>query len=57
MEQPNFGGELRRLRQQRGLSLKKFAQLVHYEAYAKTPVIPRWGLVRDRCLESWRHAA
>jgi transcriptional regulator with XRE-family HTH domain len=31
MEQPNFGGELRRLRQQRGLSLKKFAQLVHYD--------------------------
>lgn len=31
MEQSNFGGELRRLRQQRGLSLKKFAQLVHYD--------------------------
>ncbi|MEO7195335.1 MAG: helix-turn-helix transcriptional regulator [Pseudonocardiaceae bacterium] len=31
MEQPNFGGELRRLRQQRGLSLKKFAQVVHYD--------------------------
>jgi transcriptional regulator with XRE-family HTH domain len=31
MEQPDFGGELRRLRQQRGLSLKKFAQLVHYD--------------------------
>ncbi|MGB6162499.1 MAG: helix-turn-helix transcriptional regulator [Pseudonocardiaceae bacterium] len=31
MERPNFGGELRRLRQQRSLSLKKFAQLVHYD--------------------------
>ncbi|MBV9011377.1 MAG: helix-turn-helix domain-containing protein [Pseudonocardiales bacterium] len=31
MEQPNFGGELRGLRQQRGLSLKEFAQLVHYD--------------------------
>ena len=32
MNQPTFGDELRRLRQQRGLSLKKFAQLVHYDA-------------------------
>lgn len=31
MEQQNFGDELRRLRQQGGLSLKKFAQLVHYD--------------------------
>lgn len=31
MNQPTFGDELRRLRQQRGLSLKKFAQLVHYD--------------------------
>ncbi|MGH3478388.1 MAG: helix-turn-helix domain-containing protein [Pseudonocardiaceae bacterium] len=31
MSQPTFGDELRRLRQQRGLSLKKFAQLVHYD--------------------------
>jgi transcriptional regulator with XRE-family HTH domain len=31
MERPNFGGELRKLRQQRSLSLKKFAQLVHYD--------------------------
>lgn len=32
MSQPTFGDELRRLRQQRGLSLKKFAQLVHYDS-------------------------
>lgn len=31
MDQPAFGDELRRLRQQRGLSLKKFARLVHYD--------------------------
>lgn len=32
MNQPSFGEELRRLRGQRGISLKKFAQLVHYDA-------------------------
>lgn len=32
MGQSTFGGELRRLREQRGLSLKKFAQLVHYDS-------------------------
>lgn len=31
MNQPTFGDELRRLRLQCGLSLKKFAQLVHYD--------------------------
>ncbi|MGH3924079.1 MAG: helix-turn-helix domain-containing protein, partial [Pseudonocardiaceae bacterium] len=31
MTQQTFGGELRRLREQRGLSLKKFAHLVHYD--------------------------
>lgn len=31
MNQPTFGDELRRLRLQRGLSLKKLAQLVHYD--------------------------
>jgi len=31
MTQQTFGSELRRLREQRGLSLKKFAQLVHYD--------------------------
>lgn len=31
MNGPTFGDELRRLRQQRGLSLKKFAQLVNYD--------------------------
>ncbi|MGH3942582.1 MAG: helix-turn-helix domain-containing protein [Pseudonocardiaceae bacterium] len=31
MTQQTFGGELRRLREQRGLSLKKFAKLVHYD--------------------------
>lgn len=31
MGQLTFGGELRRLREQRGLSLKKFAHLVHYD--------------------------
>lgn len=31
MNQPTFGDELRRLRRQHGLSLKKFAQLVHYD--------------------------
>jgi transcriptional regulator with XRE-family HTH domain len=31
MNQPTFGDELRRLREERGLSLKKFAQLVHYD--------------------------
>lgn len=32
MDQSTFGEELRRLREQRGLSLKKFAKLVHYDA-------------------------
>ena len=27
------------------------------EGYAKPPIITSRGLVRDRCLESWRHAA
>jgi len=31
MTQQSFGGELRRLREQRGLSLNKFATLVHYD--------------------------
>ncbi|MGQ0779400.1 MAG: helix-turn-helix domain-containing protein [Pseudonocardiales bacterium] len=31
MGQLAFGGELRRLREERGLSLKKFGQLVHYD--------------------------
>lgn len=31
MGQLTFGSELRRLREQRGLSLKKFAKLVHYD--------------------------
>ncbi|MGH4017143.1 MAG: helix-turn-helix domain-containing protein [Pseudonocardiaceae bacterium] len=31
MDQPTFGGELRRLREERGLSLKKCAHLVHYD--------------------------
>ncbi len=31
MSEPTFGNELRRLREQRGLSLKKFAHLVHYD--------------------------
>ena len=31
MGQQSFGGELHRLRKQRGLSLKKFAHLVHYD--------------------------
>lgn len=31
MAEPTFGDELRRLREQRGLSLKKFAHLVHYD--------------------------
>lgn len=31
MTQLTFGGELRRLREQHGLSLKKFAHLVHYD--------------------------
>ncbi|MGH3939670.1 MAG: helix-turn-helix domain-containing protein [Pseudonocardiaceae bacterium] len=31
MDQSTFGEELRRLREQRGLSLKKFAKLVHYD--------------------------
>lgn len=31
MTQLTFGGELRRLREQLGLSLKKFAHLVHYD--------------------------
>ena len=31
MGEPVFGDELRRLRGQRGLSLKKFAKLVHYD--------------------------
>ncbi len=32
MSQPKFGDELRRLREERGLSLKKFAKLVHYDS-------------------------
>lgn len=31
MSQPTFGAELRTLREQHGISLKKFAQLVHYD--------------------------
>lgn len=31
MDQPSFGDELRRLREQRGLSLNKFAKLVNYD--------------------------
>ena len=31
MDRPSFGDELRRLREQRGLSLKKFAKLVNYD--------------------------
>jgi len=31
MNQPTFGGELRRLREQCGLSLKKFGKLVNYD--------------------------
>ena len=31
MSQPTFGAELRRLHEERGLSLKKFATLVHYD--------------------------
>jgi hypothetical protein len=31
MNQPTFGDELRSLRQQRGLSLKKFARVVHFD--------------------------
>lgn len=31
MNQPTFGAELRRLREQRGLSLKKFAKVVNYD--------------------------
>jgi hypothetical protein len=32
-------------------------QGVPMEGYAKPPIITSRGLVRDRCLESWRHAA
>lgn len=32
MGQPTFGDELRRLREQHGLSLKKFARLIHYDS-------------------------
>lgn len=31
MNQPAFGAQLRKLREQRGLSLKKFAKLVNYD--------------------------
>jgi len=31
MDQPSFGDEVRRLREQRGLSLKKFAKLANYD--------------------------
>ncbi|MGH3836156.1 MAG: helix-turn-helix domain-containing protein [Pseudonocardiaceae bacterium] len=53
MNQPAFGDELRRLRLQRGLSLKKFAQLVHYDpgylSKIENGLKPPTGTVAGRC--------
>lgn len=53
MNQPAFGDELRRLRQQRGLALKKFARLVHYDpgylSKIENGLKPPTGTVAARC--------
>ena len=53
MNQPTFGDELRRLRQQRGLSLKKFAQMVHYDpgylSKIENSLKPPTDAVASRC--------
>ncbi|MGH3972523.1 MAG: helix-turn-helix domain-containing protein [Pseudonocardiaceae bacterium] len=52
MGEPVFGDELRRQREQRGLSLKKFARLVHYDP----GYLSRSKTVSSRRQERWpRH--